>query len=102
MKKSVKFIRISSKCLGKGAEYSLKCTGKIIGTAARIASCDKLANNTEKTFNVIGEGLGKGTEITGMGLGYVVDKAFDVNAKRKAKNHKKNNLIVVSRRSLND
>ena len=26
MKKSVKFIRVSSKCLGKSAEYSLKYT----------------------------------------------------------------------------
>lgn len=102
MKKSVKCIRISSRFIGKGAEYSIKGAGKLLGTAARATKHEKLASGTEKTFNIIGEGIGKGTEITGMGVGYVIDKAIDANEKRKKQKYHQNTFIVVSRKNLNE
>lgn len=96
MKKSVKGIRMSTKLIGKTAEYSIKGAGKVLGTAVKVTKKEGLSRNTEKVFNVVGEGVGKSAEITGIALGYAVDKAVDVASKKRTK-HKKNFIVVSSK-----
>lgn len=78
MKTIGKFISNGGLIIGTIAEYNIKITGQIVGTALDIANKNEYAKKSRKLSKNVGELVGNTTAILADLTGVVLDKTIDV------------------------
>ena len=77
MTKTGKIIYGIGKIVGNTAEYSIKKTGNVISSIAKISGKEKLAYSTNKYCTIGSKVVGKTTKITAAVIAVIADKTID-------------------------